>query len=49
MLEQKELNLNLQLNRKRKENLTKIKTQRGKLMLKRKFKRGEERCRYIAK
>ena len=39
MLVQKQLNLNLKLNRKRKENLIKIKNQIGKLILKRKLKR----------
>ena len=39
MLVQKQLNLNLELNRIRKENLTKIKNKSGKLILKRKLKR----------
>ena len=39
MLVQKQFNLNLELYQKRKENLTKIKTQSGKLILKRTLKR----------
>ena len=38
MLVQKQLNLNLELNQKRKENLTKIKNPSGKWILKRKLK-----------
>ena len=38
MLVQKQLNLNLELNRESKENLEKIKNQSGKLILKRKLK-----------
>ena len=49
MFVQKQLNLNLEINQKRKENLTKIKTQSGKLILKRKLKQCEERCRYLVK
>ena len=49
MLVQKQFNLNLKLNLKRKENLTKIKYQSGKIKLKRKLKRLEETCGYLAK
>ena len=49
MLMQKWFNLNLELNQKRKESLTKTKNQSEKLILKRKFKQCEERCRYLTK
>ena len=49
MLMQKWFNLNLELNHKRKESLTKIKNQSEKLILKRKLKQWEERCRYLTK
>ena len=35
--------------KKKKKNLTKIKNQSGKLILKKKLKQLEQRCRYLAK
>ena len=49
MLVQKQFNLDLKLNLKRKENLIKIKYQRGKIKLKRKLKRLEQTCECLAK